>query len=333
MHRDFSNGNGVGRVAKGSQPVVIIGAPSGLGGRCAGTCGGPKSIRGAGLQRRLQARGIVVDDRGDVYVESVERMSGLDPGAELTKAVSDFCLRLRDSVRGAILEGTFPLVLGGEHSLAAGSQAGVGSAYRALGLEAPGLIWFDAHADSNSMETTPSGNLHGMPLAALMGLPVPAFASCIGRDGTRDPKRVVCVAQRDIDSGEHENLDRLGVRVFDCNEIRRRGIDAVMAEAIVRACGRDGRYSMSFDLDSLDPRVCPGVDCPVNDGLSLDEVRVAMAMVADHGGLIELDVVEVNPSRDIESRTAAIAVEAALTMLAGLAAGEEVLPMRRHVAG
>jgi len=323
----------VKRIGRASRPVVIIGVPSGLGGRCIGTGGGPDAIRAAGLVRRLRSRGLVVDDRGDVTVRAEVRELGRNPGDALTSAVSDFCIELRDVVRSAILDGGFPLVLGGEHSLGAGSQAGVANAHRALGVEAPGLIWFDAHADCNCMQSTPSGNLHGMPLAALMGIPVPAFTACIGRDGMRDPSRVVCVAQRDIDPGEQAHLDRLGIRVFSSTEIRRRGIDAVMAEALVRASGRDGRFSMSFDLDSLDPSIAPGVDCLVDDGLTLDEIRVALAMVADHGGLVELEVVEVNPTKDVEGRTAAIAVEAASTMLAGLVAHDEFVPQRRHVAG
>ncbi|MBL9149691.1 MAG: arginase [Phycisphaerae bacterium] len=318
---------------RGSQPVVIVGAPSGLGGRCRGTGGGPTAIRAAGLERRLRSRGLFTNDYGDVFVRDVARQPGLDPGAALACAVSDFTRELRTIVRGTILEGSFPLVLGGEHSLAAGSQAGVGAAYRALGLDAPGLIWFDAHADCNDETSTPSGNLHGMPLGALLGLDVAAFRGCVGADGRRDPRRTVCVAQRDIDPGEREHLDRLGVRVFDGAEVRRRGIDAVMAEALVLAAGRDGRFSMSFDLDSLDPSVAPGVDCPVEHGLTLDDVRVALAMVADHGGLVQLDVVEVNPTKDPDGRTAALAVEAATTMLARLAESDEILPVRRHVAG
>lgn len=302
-----------------SRPIAIIGAPCGLGGRCRGTAGGPQAIRDAGLVRRLEGRGLRVEDHGDVWVGEVARWDGNDPGPELVGAVGAMCVGLRDEVRTALISGRLPLVLGGDHSLGAGSQAGVASAYRALGVEPPGLIWFDAHADINTMDTTPSGNLHGMPVAALLGLPVSAFLPAIGSDGTRDPRRMVMVAQRDIDPGEYRHIEALGVRVYTCEELRRRGIDAVMAEAILRAAGDDGRFSMSFDLDSLDPRATPGVDCPVEGGITLDEMRVALGMVADHGGLVQLDVVEMNPTKDVNAKTAHIACEAACTMLSPLA--------------
>jgi arginase len=297
------------------RPVAIIGAPSGLGGRCRGTSDGPRAIREAGLVRRLQASGLEVEDHGDVPVVPASRWDGLDPGPEVTAAISGMCVNLRDDVRNALLNSRLPLAIGGDHSLSAGSQAGVASAYRALGLDTPGLIWFDAHADINTIESTPSGNIHGMPVAALLGLPVPAFVSCIGTDGTRNPKRTVLVAQREIDPAEYRHLEAMGVRVYTCDELRRRGIDAVMAEAIVLAAGDDGRFSLSFDLDSLDPHITPGVDCPVEGGITLDEMRIALGMVADHGGLVQLDVVEVNPSKDIDDHTARIAVEAAATLL------------------
>lgn len=302
-----------------NRPIAIIGAPSGLGGRCRGTAGGPRAIREAGLARRLESHGLRVEDHGDVWVGDVARWDGSDPGPELIGAVGAMCVAVRDEVRNALLAGRLPLVLGGEHSLSAGSQAGVASAYRALGVDAPGLIWFDAHADINTMDTSPSGNLHGMPVAALLGLPVPAFLPAIGSDGTRNPHRTVMIAQRDIDPGEYRHLEAIGVRVYTCDDLRRRGIDAVMAEALIRASGEDGRFSMSFDLDSLDPRTTPGVDCPVEGGITLDEMRIALGMVADHGGLVQLDVVEMNPTKDINARTANIACEAACTMLSPIA--------------
>lgn len=314
------------------RPIAIIGAPSGLGGRCRGTRGGPQAIRAAGLVRRLESIGLRVEDLGDVPVADVVRWQGIDPGPDLSAAVGSMSVALRDRVRDALISGRIPLVLGGEHSLGAGSQAGVASAYRALGVEPPGLIWFDAHADINTLETTPSGNLHGMPVAALLGLPVPAFLAAIGSDGTRPPHRTVMVAQRDVDPGEYRHIEALGVRLYTCDDLRRRGIDAVMAEAILHAAGEDGRFSMSFDLDSLDPHITPGVDCPVAGGITLDEMRIALGMVADHGGLVQLDVVEMNPTKDINDHTAHIAIEAAATLLAPIAV-EMPLFVQRANAG
>ncbi|MBL9119218.1 MAG: arginase [Phycisphaerae bacterium] len=313
-----------------TRPIAILGVPTGLGGRCRGTAGGPRAIREAGLVRRLQSCGLRVEDLGDVRVADAVRWAGEDPGPELSAAVGAMCVAVRDQVRNALLGGRLPLVLGGEHSLSAGSQAGVASAYRALGHEPPGLIWFDAHADINTMDSTPSGNLHGMPVAALLGLPVPAFLPAIGSDGTRNPRRMVMVAQRDIDPGEYRHIDALGVRVYTCDDLRRRGIDAVMAEAILYAAGDDGRFSMSFDLDSLDPHITPGVDCHVEGGITLDEMRIALGMVADHGGLVQLDVVEMNPTKDIDTHTAHVAVEAAASMLEPVSAEMPIFVQRAN---
>jgi arginase len=298
------------------RPIGIVGVPLGLGGPSRETGGGPAALRSAGLRRRLEGDGHRVEDQGDVPVRAADRWNGRDPGPDVAAAIGEACVLLRDRVRSMLASGSIPLVLGGDHSLSVGSQAGVAAAHRALGFEAPGLIWFDAHADINTMATTASGNLHGMPVAALVGLPVPAFLNAIGTDGTRDPSRVVMVAQRDIDPGETAHLERLGVRVFCGQEIRRRGIDVVMTEAVLRAAGRDGRFSLSVDLDAFDPSIAPGVDCPVPEGVSLDEARLACSIVADHGGMVALDVVELNPSKDQGGRTAMLGIEIASSLFA-----------------
>ncbi len=320
---------------RGHRPVIVIGAPSGLGGCCAATAFGPKAIREAGLLERIAGRGVAVEDRGDIPVTHPGRLVGPDAVEALDEAVANCCRALREEVRTALLEGAFPLVLGGDHSLGAGSQAGVASACRALGWDGPGLIWFGAHAD---LEAGAAGVArHHQPMAALLGMSqaggqdqgglepslLAAFAGCIANDGGRDPSRVALVAQREVGAAERATIERLGIRLFDAAEIRRRGIDACLAEALVRVAGDDGRFSLSFDLDSLDPAIAPGVDCPTPGGLTLDEVRIALGMVADHGGLIELDIVEVNPAADRCGRTSHLAVEAATTLVAPLAASEQ----------
>ena len=296
--------------------VRILGVPSGLAGVSRGTAGGPAAIRSAGLIETLRAVGLDVEDCGNMAVPMVARRPGLDPGRELVAAVGAFCGELRERVAATHAIGdAVTLVLGGEHSLGAGSQAGVTFGRGRRGLPPAGLIWFDAHADCNTPETTPSGNLHGMPLAALLGLDVPAFRE-VTPDGCRlDPATTCLVGQRDVDPGERVHLERLGVRMFEREEIDRRGIHAVMEEALARA-GRDGAVSFSLDLDSLDPSIAPGVDCPTPGGIRREEMFEALQL-ASAAPLVHVEVVEVNPAADPEGVTARIAVEAARLLLAG----------------
>lgn len=273
-------------------------------------------MRSAGLLGALRSAGLEVEDCGNMSVPMADRKPGLDPGADLVAAVEAFCLELRDRVAATHAIGdAVTLVLGGEHSLGAGSQAGVTLGRRRRGLGPAGLIWFDAHADCNTPETTPSGNLHGMPLAALLGLDVPAFRAVTAPGGRLDPSTVCLVGQRDVDPGERVHLERLGVRMFERSEIDRRGISAVMEEAIARA-SRDGALSFSLDLDSLDPSIAPGVDCPTPGGIRREELFEALALAAA-GPLVHVEVVEVNPAADPEAETARIAVEAAVALLSG----------------
>jgi arginase len=273
-------------------------------------------MRSAGLLDSLRAAGLEVEDCGNMPVPMAERKPGLDPGPELVAAVEAFCRELRDRVAATHAVGDAKtLVLGGEHSLGAGSQAGVSLGRGRRGLRPAGLIWFDAHADCNTPETTPSGNLHGMPLAALLGLDVPAFRAVTPAGCRLDPSTVCLVGQRDVDPGERVHLERLGVRMFERSEIDRRGIAAVMAEAIARA-SRDGAMSFSLDLDSLDPSIAPGVDCPTPGGIRREELFEALRLAAA-APLVHVEVVEVNPTADPDGITARIAVEAARMLLSG----------------
>lgn len=273
-------------------------------------------MRSAGLLEALATVGIDVEDCGNMAVPMAGRRPGLDPGPELVAAVGMFCRELRDRVAATHeLGDAVTLVLGGEHSLGAGSQAGVTLGRGRRGLPPAGLIWFDAHADCNTPETTPSGNLHGMPLAALLGLDVPAFREVTPGGCRLDPTTTCLVGQRDVDPGERVNLERLGVRMFEREEIDRRGIGAVMEEAVGRA-SRDGAVSFSLDLDSLDPSIAPGVDCPTPGGIRREEMFEALRLAAG-APLVHVEVVEVNPAADPEGVTARIAVEAARLLLAG----------------
>ena len=304
--------------------IEVIGASIGLGGRCTGTAGGPEAIRAAGLLARLGgADGGTADDPsrgaardlGDLVAADTPRVAGSDPGAALVAEVERFSLALREAVEASLARGALPCVLGGDHSLGAATQAAVGRAARRAGREPPGLLWIDAHTDANTMESTPSGNLHGMMLAAVHGLEVPAFRAVV-EGGLRDPRRTVYLGARDIDDGERGIVERLGCRVIAPGEIRARGAAAVVAEALALAGGADGRVSVSFDLDSLDPSIAPGVDCHVPDGLLWHEAEPILRLVGRHPGVVAIEVVEVNPTADPDGRTARLAVEAA-ALLAG----------------
>lgn len=298
----------------------MIGARVGLGGRCLGTADGPGAIRAAGLLEALgEAR-----DLGDVVAREVVRTPGRDPGTAVCAEFERVSLELRHAVEGALARGVLPCVLGGDHSIGAATQAAVGRAARAAGREAPGIIWIDAHTDANTMATTPSGNLHGMMLAAVHGLDVPPFRRIV-EGGLRDPRRTVYVGARDIDPEEREIVAQLGCRIFTPEEIRTRGPRAIAHEALSIAGGDDGAVSVSFDLDSLDPSIAPGVDCHVEGGLSWNEAEALLRLIGHHPGIEAVEVVEVNPSADIDHRTAHLAVHAAALLCA-----RHVPPSARH---
>ena len=292
--------------------IEIVGARSSLGGRCEGTARGPLAMRAAGLAQRLGAARDpgATRDLGDITARAVERRPGRDPGAALCAEVERYSLELREIVESVLARGALPCVIGGDHSLGAATQAAVGRFARSRGWSAPGLLWIDAHTDCNTMETTPSGNLHGMMLAAVHGIDVPAFRRVV-EGGLRDPKRTVYLGARDIDAGELDIVKRLGCRVITPDEIRRKGALAIAEEALSIAGADDGRLSVSFDLDSLDPTLAPGVDCHVEGGLDWNEASTLLERIGRHEGVLAVEVVEVNPAADRDGQTARLAVEAA----------------------
>ncbi len=310
MHRERENASAR---SVDDRFIEVLGARTGLGGRCRGTAQGPTAIRAAGLARRIGA----VRDLGDVVARDVARVAGRDPGEALVAEVARYSLELRAAVEAILGRGAFPLILGGDHSLGAATQAAIGRAAgdradgnRASGnSRAPGLLWIDAHTDANTMDTTPSGNLHGMMLAAIHGIDVPAFRSVVN-GGLRDPARTVYVGARDIDEEERAIVAQLGCRVMTPEEIRDLGPTRAIDEAMRIAGGDDGRFSASFDLDSLDPSIAPGVDCHVPGGFLWDEARAMLERVGRAPGLVAVEVVEVNPTADHDGRTARLAVEA-----------------------
>jgi arginase len=270
---------------------------------------GPSAIRYAGLRERLARSGIDVEDRGNVQAALAETRGSGSERARFLDEILETCARLADEVSRARGEGLLPLVLGGDHSVALGTLSG---------LAAPsgpgGVLWFDAHGDLNTPETTPSGNVHGMPLAAALGLCGPAFA----RDGlllpALDPLHVALIGVRSLDPGEQAAVRDLDIAVYTISDVDRRGVEPILREALDRVRSAPFLH-VSVDLDVVDPEFAPGVGNPVRGGLSYREAHLAMELVAEAATLDSLELVEVNPIRDHENTTAGLAVELAASAL------------------
>jgi arginase len=273
---------------------------------------GPSAVRIAGLGERLAALDINVVDRGDLVTPIPETKAERDPRKKYIREIAKVCQRLYQYVYESLEERALPIVIGGDHSLAAGSAGASADHAAAQGREL-GLLWIDAHGDMNTPATTTSGNVHGMPLAALVGAE-PAELSSLGR---RTPKfradRTVLIGARNLDPLEREQIRDSGIHVFTMKDIDRDGIAAVMTRALALAGKRTHGVHVSFDLDVCDPAIAPGVGTPVKGGLDYREAHMAMEVVADSRRLAALDLVEVNPILDTQNQTAILAVELALS--------------------
>jgi arginase len=268
-------------------------------------------MRVAGLEARLEALGHEVDDGGNIRVEIAETQASGSSNARYLTEIAETCSRTADAVLKTLEEGMTPLLMGGDHSLAVGSVSGVAEFYRRKG-EKIGLVWIDAHTDINTPETSPSGNVHGMPLAALLGLGPEPLAKIYGYAPKIDPENVVLIGIRDIDAAERENIRRGGVtHVYTMRDIDERGMRAVMEEALSAAASGTAGYHVSLDMDWIDPEDAPGVGTPVRGGATYREAHLAMEILADHGRLLSFELVEVNPVIDEHNRTADLAVELA----------------------
>ena len=290
--------------------IEIIGVPVDLGADRRGVDMGPSAIRYAQLQQELVKTGCSFVDRGNVEVPIAEMCSVTEPNLKYIDCIVPMARRTAGAVSTAIQQGHFPLVLGGDHSLALGSIRG------ATRNKKLGVIWIDAHADFNTTETTPSGNIHGMPLAALCGLGDPRLV-CLWDEAipALDSRRVAVIGARDLDAGEKKNLREAGVMVMGMEQIDRTGMFQAMEIALARVMQDvDGIY-LSFDVDSLDPRHAPGVGTPVAGGLTYREAHLACEMIAETGKLLGMDMVEVNPILDVHNATAALAVELIVSAL------------------
>ena len=291
--------------------IRVLGVPLDMGASRRGVDMGPSAMRVAGLEARLEALGHVVTDGGNIRVELPETETSGSDRARYLKPIAETCIRTADAVLKTLDEGMTPLVLGGDHSLAAGSVSGVSEFYRRQNQKI-GVVWIDAHTDINTPETSPSGNVHGMPLAALLGLGPAELGNIFGYSPKVAPENTVLVGVRDIDAAERANLKQAGVaEVYTMRDIDERGMRAVMEEAL-RVAGRlTAGYHVSLDMDWIDPEDAPGVGTPVRGGATYREAHLAMEILADHGRLLSFEIVEVNPVIDEHNRTADLAVELA----------------------
>jgi arginase len=294
--------------------ICIIGAPLDMGSDRRGVDMGPSALRVANLNEKLAALGFEVEDRGNVLVEQAESAPPGPADAKYLPQIADTCERLGRMVENAMDDGKIPLVLGGDHSIAVGTLSGIARHFQKTGRKA-GIIWVDAHTDMNTPHTSPSGNIHGMPLACLMGMGPVELVNLFGFAPKVDAKNVVLVGIRDVDRQEGKLVRDSGATCFTMREIDERGMRAVMSAALeIANRGTDG-FHLSLDLDAVDPNYAPGVGTPVSGGMTYREAHLAMEMAADDGRMIAMEVVEVNPVIDEVNRTANLAVELILSAM------------------
>ncbi len=290
--------------------IDVIGVPIDLGADRRGVDMGPSAIRYAQLQQKLEELGYTVQDEGNIEVPIAEMCTIMNPKLKYVDCIIPMSRRVAGAVATSVQGGHFPLVLGGDHSLSIGSVRGAARNRKI------GVIWLDAHADFNTYETTPSGNIHGMSLAILAGLGDKSLVQLWNENvPVIDPGKIAIIGARDLDPGEKVNLRGSGAMVMSMEQVDRYGMVSVVEKAIEHI-GRDveGIY-LSLDLDALDPQHAPGVGTPVPAGLTQREAHLACELIAETGKLIGMDLVEVNPILDVHNRTATLAVDFALSAL------------------
>jgi arginase len=270
---------------------------------------GPSAIRYAGLDSRIEEIGRRCEDWGNVETAVAEAAEVGEENARYLLPVMRTCERVAALVRRAVEGGYVPVVLGGDHSVALGSIGGIAAA-----TGPGGVLWIDAHGDLNTPETTPSGNVHGMVLAAALGLAPDTFASAAWPLPAVDPTRVALVGVRSLDEGERERVRALGMKVFTMSDVDRLGVERAIRESLTHIAG-PGFVHVSLDMDAVDPEVAPGVGTPVRGGLSYREAHLALELVAESGLMTSLDLVEVNPVFDRQNETGKLAVELAASAL------------------
>jgi arginase len=275
---------------------------------------GPSALRVAGLQARIKQLGHQVEDIGNISVKQPEEMSYGEKRAKYLAEIADACKDLGAIVEKSLEETMLPVVLGGDHSIAAGTLSGVAAHFKKKEKKV-GLIWLDAHGDINTPESSPSGNVHGMPLAAAMGYGAMELVELQGFKPKVEPQNISLVGIRDLDTQEKKLAKKSGVHVFTMRDIDERGMREVMSDALKYAMDDTDGISVSLDMDFVDPSDAPGVGTPVRGGVTYREAHLAMEMIADTEAMVSLEIVEINPVIDEHNRTALLGVELVLSGL------------------
>jgi arginase len=297
-----------------AEKIRIIGVPMDLGASRRGVDMGPSALRVAGLQSRLKQLGRQVEDIGNVSVPQPEEQHYGEKNAKYLSEISETCRGLAEMARKTLDEDLLPLVLGGDHSIAVGTTAGVAQHFR-KDSKRIGMIWLDAHGDMNTPDTSPSGNVHGMPLASIMGYGPPELTGIAGFKPLVEPRNVVLVGIRELDSKERRLVKESGVHIFTMREIDERGMREVLAEALRFAGDDTAGIAVSLDMDFVDPSDAPGVGTPVRGGVTYREAHLALEMIADSRLMVSLELVEINPVIDLHNTTAILGVELVLSGL------------------
>lgn len=292
--------------------IVVIGAPSDLGANIRGSNMGPASIRIADLKKKIEQQGFEVTDIGDLQVPIREALHADVRNEKYLGPIHDICVELAEKTERAMERGAIPITLGGEHSIAIGSVSGILRHFEKKKQEM-GLIWVDAHADVNTPESSPSGNIHGMPLAVLLGRGHPSLLA-ISPKKLR-PQNTALIGIRNIDDEEKKILRESGIKYYTMRDIDEKGMFNVMREAIEHAANGTAGIHVSFDIDGIDPRYAPGVSTPVSGGLTLREAHLCLEMISESGKLCSMDLVELNPINDTNGQTASLVVDLILSGL------------------
>jgi arginase len=294
--------------------IQIIGVPMDLGASRRGVDMGPSALRIAGLSARIKQLGHAVEDVGNVPVKQPEELHFGDKHAKYLKEIAETCRGLAAIVEQAVGEGRLPLVLGGDHSLAVGSVGGVAAHFHKQGRRI-GLLWLDAHGDMNTPDSTPSGNVHGMPLAALVGAGAAELTGIAGFQPIVQPHQVALVGVRHLDPKEQRLMKQIGVHAFTMRDIDERGMRDVMTEALRFVTDDTAGVAVSLDMDFVDPAEAPGVGTPVRGGVTYREAHLAMEMIADSHAMLSLEIVEINPVIDANNKTGILGLELVLSGL------------------